>query len=99
MSDDMSVLENDDARAHLLDYLKDVRAEDHHLPFGGERSHERFQHPRGADVETREWLVEDDDARVVQDSGGDENFLPHAFRIRRQRLVAVVVDSKQLEES
>ena len=35
----------------------------------------------------------------MQDGGGNENLLPHPFRVRRERLVAIVVDVEQLEEA
>ena len=94
VADDVAVLQDDDARADLLDHFEDVRAEDDHLALGGERADERLQDARGADVEAGKGLVEDDDARIVEDRGGDEYFLTHALRVGRQRLVAVVVDAR-----
>ena len=93
MTDDAAVLENDDARADLLDDFEHVRAEDHHLAFVGKRADEGLQHARGADVESGERLVQNDDARIVEDGRGNQDFLPHALRIGRQRLVAIVVDA------
>src|SRR5918994_2410135 len=64
VADDMSVLENDHAGAYLLDNLERVGAQDYHLAFGGERAYERLQHASSRNVQTRERLVENDDARV-----------------------------------
>jgi hypothetical protein len=76
-----------------------VRAEDNHPAFLHQRPHETLQHARRADVEPRERLVQDYQARVVENRRDDENLLPRPLRIRRQRLVAVVVDAEQLQEA
>ena len=68
------------------------------LPAVGQRANERLQHARGGDVESRERLVEDDDARIVEHRGGDQDLLAHALRALRERLVAVVPEAEPLEE-
>jgi hypothetical protein len=36
---------------------------------------------------------------AVEDRRGDQNLLPHPFRVRRQRLIAIVPDAEQLHEA
>jgi hypothetical protein len=64
----------------------------------GQRADERLQHARGGHVESRERLVEDDDARIVEHRGGDQDLLAHALRVLRERLVAVVPEAQQLKK-
>ena len=73
-------------------------AEDDHLALVGKRPHERFEHASGGHVEAGERLVEDHKAGIVKNGGGDENFLPHPFRVRRQGLVPIVVNAEELQK-
>ena len=65
------------------------------LPSAAIERTKRFQDPCGADIEPGKRLVEHDDARVVEDGSGDEDLLPHALGVRRERLVAIVPDAEQ----
>ena len=96
--DHLSLPQDDDRRADLLDHLEDVRAVEDDLPAGGERANELLQYEGGADVESGRRLVEQDDVRVVQQPGRDQDLLPHAFRIGREPCMPVVVDSEEAEK-
>ncbi len=83
--------------ADALDHVEQVRAVDDDLAALSQRVDERAKDQRRADVQPRVRLIEDDDRRVVEQRGGDEHFLPHAFRERGQRRVPVGVEAEQLE--
>ena len=75
-----------------------MRAVEDDLAAGGERPNKLLQHERRADIEAGGRFVEDDDRRIVQQRGRDQDLLPHALRIRRQPGVPVVVDVEEAEE-
>ena len=66
---------------YLLDDFQDVRTIEDHPAFGGQGVNQAPQHQRGRDIETGIRLVEHEDLRIVQQRGGHQNLLPHAFRV------------------
>ena len=68
------------------------------LPRPASARNRASQHERGGDVQAGEGLVEDEDFRIVQERGGEENLLAHTLGVRRQGGVAVVPESEGAEE-
>jgi hypothetical protein len=74
----------------LLDGFEHMRAVDNHAALCSERAHEAPQHQCRAHVETGIRLVENENVRIVQQRGGNENLLAHPFRISRHRRMNVI---------
>ena len=72
----------------LLDDFEDVRAVENRLAARRQRAHQVPQHHRRRHVEPGFGLVEDHHVRVVQQRGGNDDLLPHAFRIGADALIA-----------
>src|SRR6478672_7538981 len=96
---DAAGTQDDDSRAELFDRLELVRTVEDDSPVSRERPHDRPQHQRRADVETRHRLVQDDQPRVVDASRREQDLLPHALREGGQRGVIVDVQSEQMQEA
>src|ERR1035438_4728081 len=81
VGDQRALVDDEDAVADTLDHIEHVGAVQDGFAGGGESGEQVFDEDGGIDIETGEGLVEKDDLRVVEQGGGDENFLPHAFGI------------------
>jgi len=79
-----------DVGGDAFDALEHVRAVEHDPAFRRQCLHQAPEHERRCHVEAGVGLVEDDDRRIVQERGGDQDLLPHALRIRRHRGMDVV---------
>ncbi len=94
----LALAEDQDGGADLLHDLEDVRAVEDDLAAVGECAQQAAEHERGGDVETGEGLVEDEDFGIVEQGGGEQNFLTHALGVGGERLVAIVPEPEGAEE-
>ena len=98
VGEDFAFGDDDDAVADVLDDFEDVRDVEDRLALGGERFEEVFEETRGDDVEAGERFVEDEQLWVVQEGGGDEDALLHAFGVEGDGGVAPGFEAEQGEE-
>src|SRR5215469_13674398 len=56
------------------------------------------EHEGRGHIQSREWFVQNQDVRIVDQSGGEKNLLPHALRVGRQCRIAVTPKRKNLEQ-
>src|SRR5438270_353031 len=94
----LTPVNNDDLRANPLDHFENMRDVQNNFAARGEFRNKVFKEQGGRDVEAGQRLVEDQNVRIVQQSGRNQNALLHAFRIRSQRRVPVEVKRKQFEQ-
>src|SRR3569833_2602340 len=76
-----------------------MRAEEHDFAARGEFVDQTAQDEGGIDVESGERLVQQDEFRIVQTRGRQQDLLSHSFRIRRDRDIAIAVQPKQPQKT
>jgi len=91
-------MDDEDAVADTLDDIEDVRAIEDCLAGGSSGREQVFDQDGGIDIETGEGFIEKDDVRVVEQGGGDEDFLPHAFGISIEADYAVAGQAEGIED-
>ena len=82
--------QDQDRGADLFNDLKDVGTIKDDFPLAGQGAQQGAQHQPAGHVQAGERLVQDEDIRVVQQGGGEQNLLAHALRIRGERRMAVI---------
>ena len=97
VGDQVAAIENQDARAHPLDHVEDVRAVEDRPALGGERGQQTLGQRGGIGVEAGQRLVEDDQQGIVQQGGSDQHFLPHAFGVGAEPLIALVGQAERVD--
>lgn len=98
VGDDLSLAKDEHRVGYFLDDLQDVGGVEDHFAAGGEGVEEGTEDHRGVDVESGEGLVEDQEFRVVQKGGEEENFLAHSLGVGGEGVVAVGPESDEVEE-
>src|SRR5262245_3352716 len=91
-------MEDDDAGAHFFRDVEPMRAEKNHPPLAREKAQQGPEKQSGADIQSRKRLVEDQQIGIVEQSGGEQDALTHAFRVRRQRAVAALEQGEQVQQ-
>jgi hypothetical protein len=81
IGDQRAFVDDEDAVADALDDIEHVGAVEDGFAVGGQGGEQVFDEDGGIDIEAGEGLIEEDDVRVVEQGGGDQDFLPHAFGI------------------
>jgi len=99
VDEDSAFGEHDDAMAYLLYDFEDMGDVEHGFALGGELQKKVLEEPRGDDIEAGERLVEDEQARVMEQRGGDENALLHALGVSRDGGVAPGTKREQSEQA
>lgn len=83
---DPAVADNPDPVADLLRYLHDMGGEEDRLSRLAAGAHGLLQTEGGSGVQADDGLVENENLGVVQQSGNDREFLPHAVAVSRDHL-------------
>jgi len=91
VGDHFARLQNQQVSAQLLDYFEDVRTIKDEFALPRETAHQPPEYEGGGDVEAGQRLVENNDARVMQQPRDQQYFLPHSFRVGRQGGMALRV--------
>src|SRR4051794_12087425 len=94
-----AAMKNHHPRADTLHGVEFMGTEQHYLAARGELLDEAAEDKSRADIEARERLVEQHQVGIVEQRCGDEDFLPHAFGITRNRGVAIVVEREQPQQA
>ena len=86
-SKESSIVKNDNLLSDALDLIKDVAGDEHGLTLRPKVAN--YAHDAGASdwVASMEWLVEDNQVRVVDKGVCDLNSLPHALAVLANLLV------------
>ena len=98
IGDQRAFVDDEDAVADALDHIEDVGTVEDGLAVGGQGGEQVFDEDGGVDVEAGERFVEQDDAGVVEQGGGDQDLLPHAFGIGVEARHAVAGEAEGLED-
>ena len=87
--------QDQDSGADLLHHFEHMGAVEDDFAAVGERAQQSAQHQGGGDIQAGEGLVEDQDFGIVQQGGGEEDLLAHAFGVGREGRVAVVPEREE----
>src|ERR1035437_2797335 len=98
VGDQGAFVDDEDAVADALHDIQDMGTVQYGLAGGGERGEQVFDEDGGIHVETGEGFIEQDDVRVVQQGGGDQDLLPHAFGIGIEAGHAVAGEAKGFQD-
>src|SRR5262245_14895703 len=94
----LALMNDQDAIAESLDNVKNMRTVEDSFPGGGECCQQVLRHQDTFDVESREWFIQNDDRRVVQEGRRDKHFLAHAFRVASQTLASLTGQSESCKQ-
>jgi hypothetical protein len=94
VGDDAALVEDDDAVADTFDGFQFVGAEEDDFAAGGEFLDEAAEDKAGADIEAGEGFVEQEKIGVMEEGGGEEDLLAHAFGVGGDGGVAVGVEGE-----
>ena len=98
VGDQVPLVNDHHAVADLLHHVQHVGAVEHRFSLGGQGGEEVLDQDRGVDVQPRERLIQQDQVRVVQQGGRDQDLLPHALGIGVQPAGAVGRQAEGLED-
>src|SRR5689334_15933878 len=93
-----AMVDDGQSGAHPLRDLQDMGGEEHRLPLLAEILKDVLHLPGALWVEADGWLVEEQHLRVVEQSGGQRDLLPHAPRVTGEEIVASLLEVEQLEQ-
>ena len=96
--DHVPVVQHEHARTGLLDRIELVRAIHHGLAGRRERLEEVAEDQRRRRVEPRHRLVEDEQRGIVEQGRRDQDFLPHALRVRRERGLRLCLEAEEFQQ-
>jgi hypothetical protein len=94
-----AAVEDDDAGADALDGVELVGAEENDFAACGELLDEAAEDEGRADVKAGEGFVKQNEVGIVEEGGGDKDFLAHAFGVAGDGGVAIVVEAEDAEHA
>src|SRR6266851_3488803 len=98
VGDDLSFSKDDQVGADFFHDFEDMRTVEDGFAAGAEGLNQIFNDEGGSDIESGERLVENQQIRIVHQSGDEKNALAHAFGIGAERDVAMGPEGEELEE-
>ena len=98
LGDQAAARQHADALGHALGDFEDVRGHDDRAAGADARLQHVLHLPRGAGVEAGQRLVEDDEARVVDQRAGERHLLAHAAREALAALVGVRTEAEPVDQ-
>ena len=96
--DVVAYTDNDYAMANALHDIENVRTVNDRLPLTSQRLDQRFKSHGGIGIQPIEWFIKQNDRRIVQQSGRDDDFSAHALGVVGYQRIGLVGELGEPEQ-
>ena len=93
-----SFVQDHHPRTEPFDSFQLVGAKQNGFAMRRQFAYQITQNQRRTDIQSRKWFIEQNHFRIMQQRGGQQYFLSHAFRVGRDRHMPSFAQGEQLQQ-